>query len=251
MSQAHAFSVFPVQGLGEISEGDRLGMLIARSAVLTKGDIVVIAQKVVSKAEGRMRLLTDVKPGAEAARIAAETERDPRLVELILNESRSVLRSTPTALITRTHHGFVCANAGIDLSNVPGDDTVLLLPADPDRSAREVRSQLQEACGCSVGVVIADSFGRAWRIGQTDVAIGAAGIQVADDWRGRVDRHGRELNATAVAVADELAAAADLARAKDGGVPAVVIRGVGHLVTAEDGPGAGALRRDPSDDLFT
>ena len=249
--RARGFSVIPVGGLGEITEGDRPGALIAASATLEEGDVVVVAQKVVSKAEGRLRSLTDVEPGAEAERIAAETERDPRLVELILNESRAVVRATRAALITRTDHGFVCANAGIDASNVPGDETVLLLPADPDASARSIRSDLEQATGHRLGVIVGDSFGRPWRIGQVDVAIGAAGVRAADDWRGRVDGHGRKLRATEIAIADQLAAAADLAREKDSGVPAVVIRGLGHLVTDEDGPGAAALRRAEADDLFT
>jgi coenzyme F420-0:L-glutamate ligase/coenzyme F420-1:gamma-L-glutamate ligase len=251
MSRARVFSVIPVEGLREITEGDQIGVLLAGATALEDGDIVVIAQKAISKAEGRLRSLADVEPRGEAKRIAAETGRDPRLVELILSESRSVLRATPAALITRTRHGFVCANAGIDSSNVGSEGSVLLLPSDPDASAREIRAQIRAACGHDVGVVVADSFGRAWRIGQTDVAIGAAGVQVTDDWRARSDAYGRELTATEVAIADQLAAAADLAREKDAGVPAVIIRGLARLVTEDDGPGATALRRAEADDLFT
>lgn len=251
MSMAQGFSVIPVAGLPEISEGDQLAALIASAAEIQDGDIVVIAQKVVSKAEGRTRSLASVRPGSEAERIAAETGRDPRLVELILGESTGVVRASERALIVRTRHGFVCANAGIDASNVPGEDSVLLLPADPDASARRIRAEIGEATGHSIGIVIADSFGRPWRIGQTDIAIGAAGITATDDWRGRADRHGKELSATEIAVADQLAAAADLARAKDAGVPAVLVRGLGALLTEEDGPGAAALRRPEADDLFS
>lgn len=250
MRGSWAFEVIPVTGLDEVDEGARIGELVAKALPLTDGDIVVIAQKVVSKAEGRLRRLGEVAPGAEATRIAGETGRDPRLVELVVSESRAILRATEQALIARTHHGFVCANAGIDGSNVGEEDAVLLLPADPDRSAREIRSQLRRATGRHVGVVVGDSFGRPWRIGQADVAIGAAGIHVADDWRGRTDSHGRELRATEVAVGDQLAAAADLARSKNARVPAVVIRGLAHLLTEEDGSGAATLRRAEEHDLF-
>lgn len=250
MSAGRGFTVMPVEGIGEVGEGDRVGDLIAAALTLEGGDIIVVAQKIVSKSEGRLRELAGVTPGPEARRLAEETGRDPRLVELILAESRAVLRAVPRALIVRTHHGFVCANAGIDASNIAERGGVLLLPADPDSSARGIRAQLEAAAEQTVGVVVADSFGRAWRIGQADIAIGAAGIRVADDWRGRPDRHGRKLSATEIAVADQLAAAADLARAKDAGVPAVVIRGLGHLVTVEDGPGAEALRRTEEQDLF-
>lgn len=250
MSGSAAFEVIPVEGIGEVGEGDRVGELIVSATALEAGDVVVVAQKVVSKAEGQLRKLGGITPGPEAARIAEQTGRDPRLVELILAESQAVLRATPQALIVRTRHGFVCANAGIDASNLAGEESVLLLPADPDASAREIRSQINEASGCLVGVVVADSFGRAWRIGQVDVAIGAAGISVTDDWRGRTDSQGRELLSTEVAVADQLASAADLARTKDAGIPAVVIRGLAQFLTEEDGPGAKALRRAEEKDLF-
>jgi coenzyme F420-0:L-glutamate ligase / coenzyme F420-1:gamma-L-glutamate ligase len=192
-------------------------------------------------------------------------------VELALSESREVLRAERGVLITETHHGFVCANAGIDSSNLDEEGTVCLLPADPDASARVIRSELiaavmgtgvgvggQQRGGSgdphsrppSIAVVIADSFGRAWRVGQAEVAIGCAGLVPLDDWRGRADANGRELSATVIAIADEVAAAADLVRSKDAEVPAVVVRGLDRYVTPEDGPGAAALRRPHEEDLF-
>jgi len=237
---------FEVKGLPEIKEGASLGELIAARAEIEPGDVLVIAQKIVSKAEGRLRRLPSVIPGAEARKLAAVLGKEPALVELILEESKEVLRAERRALIVETHHGFVCANAGVDSSNVPDDDTVCLLPEDPDASARRIRGEI----GKTIGVVIGDSFGRAWRLGQTEVAIGCVGLQPLDDWRGRADAHGRELEATLIAVADEAAAAADLVRGKDSGVPVVVLRGLDRFVTPEDGPGATALRRPRSEDLF-
>ena len=240
-------------GLPEVDEGVDLGRLIANAAgTLADGEIVVLSQKVVSKAEGRVRDLATVEPGAKALELAAEIDRDPRLVELALAESRRVVRATHAALIVETRSGWVCANAGIDASNLPGDETVALLPVDADASARRIRAEIAAAAGeARPGVVIADSFGRPWRLGQTDVAIGCAGVVAVDDWRGRPDARGRELTATAIAAADQLAAAADLARTKDSGTPAVVIRGAERLWTAEDGPGAAAALQRPEDqDLF-
>jgi coenzyme F420-0:L-glutamate ligase/coenzyme F420-1:gamma-L-glutamate ligase len=235
-----------VDGLPEIEEGAALGELIAERAQVETGDVVVIAQKVVSKAEGRLRRLSSVIPGAEARKLAAVLGKEPALVELILEESSEVLRAERGILITETRHGFVCANAGIDSSNLPENDTACLLPEDPDASARRIRSEILP----TVAVVIADSFGRAWRLGQAEVAIGCAGLRPLDDWRGRADAHGRELEATMIAVADEAAGAADLVRGKDSGVPVVVLRGLDRFVTPEDGHGAAALRRPRSEDLF-
>jgi coenzyme F420-0:L-glutamate ligase/coenzyme F420-1:gamma-L-glutamate ligase len=262
--------IFGVSGLPEIEEGASLGELIAPRAELEPGDVLVIAQKVVSKAEGRLRRLSSVIPGAEARKLAAVLGKEPALVELVLEESSEVLRAEGGVLIVETRHGFVCANAGIDTSNIPEDDTVCLLPKDPDASARRIRDEIvdrEAGVGLAgqkrgvsgethprlpptIGVVISDSFGRAWRLGQSEVAIGCAGLQPLDDWRGRADAHGRELEATLIAVADEAAAAADLVRGKDSRVPAVIVRGLDRFVTAEDGPGAQALRRPRSDDLF-
>ena len=245
----------PVEGLPEIEPGDRLGELIAR-AVATGGgaladdDVLVVSQKVVSKAEGRRVDLADVEPGERALELAQRLGKDPRIVELILRESTDVVRAERDVLIVEGPAGWISANAGIDASNVPGAERVTLLPADADASARRLRAELLRAAGAGPAVVIADSFGRPWRLGQVDVAIGCAGLVPLDDWRGRRDRDGSELAATAVAVADELAAAADLARAKDEGIPVTIVRGLGRFVTGEDGPGAAALRRPKDEDLF-
>jgi coenzyme F420-0:L-glutamate ligase/coenzyme F420-1:gamma-L-glutamate ligase len=239
--------------LPEVRPGDDLGALIAGAAPpdMRDGDVVVVAHKVVSKAEGRLRRLDEVTPGDEALRLArqGEREKDPRAVQVVLDESAEVLRAERGVIVCVTRHGFVCANAGVDASNAP-DGELVLLPLDPDASARRLRARIAELRGARPALVVSDSFGRAWRTGQTDVAIGVAGLAPIDDWRGRNDAHGRELHATAIAVADSLAAAADLARAKDSRTPAVLVRGVDHLVTADDGPGAAALRRDRDQDLF-
>ncbi len=236
-----------VAGLPEFEPGMSVGTEIAARAELAGGDVVVISQKIVSKAEDRVRKLSSVLPGAEARKLAAHLGgKEPALVQLILDESAEVLRAERGVLIVETHHGLVCANAGIDASNLPETGTVCLLPEDPDASARRIRAEL----GVGPGVVIADSFGRAWRLGQTEVAIGCAGLAPLDDWRGRHDAGGRELEATAIAIADEAAAAADLVRDKTSGTPAAVVRGLGRYVTAEDGPGAAALRRPREEDLF-
>lgn len=197
-----------------------------------------------------MRDLAQVEPGDEAVSIAAEVGRDARLVELVLAESRQILRATEGRLIVETHSGWVCANAGIDTSNLPDAGTVCLLPEDADASARRIRSEIEAASGGRPAVVIADSFGRAWRLGQAEVAIGCAGIEAIDDWEGRTDSHGQVLKATAIATVDHLAAAADLIRQKDSNVPGAVISGLEHLVTDDDGPGAISVQRPESDDLF-
>jgi coenzyme F420-0:L-glutamate ligase / coenzyme F420-1:gamma-L-glutamate ligase len=243
--------IVSVRGIGEVSEGDEVGTLIVAAAPgLGGGDVVVISQKIVSKAEGRVRDLAAVEPGSRAIELAGELGKDPRLVELILAESRRIVRAERGVIIVETANGLVCANAGIDASNVPGDDRVALLPVDPDASARRIRAEIRAVRGAAPAVVVADSFGRPWRRGQTDVAIGCAGLVPLDDWRGRTDRDGRRLAATAIAVADEVAAAADLARDKSSGTPAVIVRGLGRHVGAGDGPGAATLRRAEADDLF-
>ena len=238
-------------GLPELRPGDDLAAAIAAAAPpdLGDGDVLVVAHKAVSKAEGRIRTLADVRPGRRAQVLAAEHGKDPRMVQAILDESAAVLRAERGVLICETRHGLVCANAGVDASNAP-QGQVVLLPTDPDASARRLRSALAAAGRGRPGVVIADSFGRAWRLGQTDVAIGAAGLQVLDDWRGLTDERGRELRATAIAAADAVASAADLARLKDSGHPVVLVRGLERLWRTEDGPGAAALRRPPEEDLF-
>jgi coenzyme F420-0:L-glutamate ligase/coenzyme F420-1:gamma-L-glutamate ligase len=227
-----------------VQAGDNLADIIAPE--VRDGDMVVIAQKIVSKAEGRVRALADVTPSERASALAREHGKDPRLVQVVLDESAEVIRAQHGVLICETRHGFICANAGVDVSNVADPDVAVLLPLDPDGSARQIRAALP----ARVGVVISDSFGRAWRLGVADVAIGAAGIRVLDDWRGRRDAHGRDLHATEVAVADQLAAAADLARSKASQEPVVVIRGAEQYLTDDDGPGAAALRRPRELDLF-
>jgi coenzyme F420-0:L-glutamate ligase/coenzyme F420-1:gamma-L-glutamate ligase len=262
-----------VTGLPEFEEGMKVGEEIAARAELGDGDVVVISQKIVSKAEGQVRRLSSVLPGAEARKLAAVLGKEPALIELVLEESAEVLRAERGVLIVETKHGLVCANAGIDSSNLPDPDTVCLLPIDPDASARQIRTEITAAlvgetgvgvAGYSplwsadpharlppkVAVVISDSFGRAWRLGQAEVAIGCAGLVPLDDWRGRKDAGGRELEATLIAIADEAAGAADLVRDKASGIPAAIVRGLGRYVSAEDGPGAAALRRPRDEDLF-
>ncbi|MET0306406.1 MAG: coenzyme F420-0:L-glutamate ligase [Solirubrobacterales bacterium] len=242
--------VIGVTGMPEVTEGMAVGGEIAACAELLDGDVIVISQKIVSKAEGQVRSLASVEPGEEARRLARELEKDAALVELILTESREVLRAERGVLITETRHGFVCANAGIDSSNLPRAGTVALLPEDPDASARRIRTEIRMAAGVSPAVIVADSFGRAWRLGQAEVAIGCAGIAPLDDWRGREDAGGRELEATLIAIADQAAAAADLVRDKASGVPAAIVRGLGRYVSTEDGSGAATLRRPREEDLF-
>jgi coenzyme F420-0:L-glutamate ligase / coenzyme F420-1:gamma-L-glutamate ligase len=247
---AGGLQVIPIAGLPEFSEGISIGGEIAARAELLEGDVVVVSQKVVSKVEGRVRRLSSVIPGGEARRLAAVLGREPALIELILAESSEVLRAERGVLITETKHGFVCANAGIDSSNLPEPDTVSLLPEDPDASARRIREEIGASAGTTPAVIVSDSFGRAWRLGQAEVAIGCAGIAPLDDWRGRPDTSGRELEATEIAIADEAAAAADLVRDKASRIPAVIVRGLHRYVSAEDGPGAAALRRPRDEDLF-
>jgi coenzyme F420-0:L-glutamate ligase / coenzyme F420-1:gamma-L-glutamate ligase len=237
-------------GVPEVQAGDDLAALLAAAAgVLSAGDVIVVAHKVVSKAEGRTVALADVTPSERATALAAEHGKDARLLEVILGESEAIVRSRPGVLICRTRHGFVCANAGVDASNAPSGE-VVLLPADPDASARALRARLRKLTGVAPAIVVADSFGRAWRVGQCDVAIGLAGLVAVEDWRGSADAAGRRLDATVIAVADEAAAAADLARRKDSGEPAVLVRGLERHVSDDDGPGAAALVRARDEDLF-
>jgi coenzyme F420-0:L-glutamate ligase/coenzyme F420-1:gamma-L-glutamate ligase len=243
--------LIPIPGLPEIHEGDALGQLIfgaARKARLffRDKDIFVVAQKIVSKAEGRFARLSAVTPSAQASRLASKLRRDPCLVEIILRESRRIVREHPV-LIVETHHGFVCANAGVDHSNVPGDDVVTLLPTDPDRSARMLASALRKLSGKRVAVVISDTFGRPWRLGLTNVAVGAAGVPVLLDLRGTRDRNSKPLQATILAIADDLAAAADLVMGKREGIPAVIIRGYKYRPAQEP---ATRVIRPAREDLF-
>jgi coenzyme F420-0:L-glutamate ligase/coenzyme F420-1:gamma-L-glutamate ligase len=248
-----AVEAFALGGLPEIDAGSDLAALVAAAAgagELRDGDVVVIAHKAVSKAEGRTRPLAEIEPGTRARELAAAHGKDPRHVQAILDESTELIRAQRGVLIVRTRHGFVCANAGIDESNAPRDGVLVLLPDDPDGSARALRARLSELTGRRLAVVVTDSFGRAWRLGQLDVAIGVSGLVPLDDWRGRRDRRGRELNASVIALADAVAAMADLARAKDSGEPVVVVRGLGAHVGTADGPGAAALIRPAAEDLF-
>ena len=217
-------TILPVEGLPEIQEGDDLAALIAERAELQGGDVLVVAQKAVSKAEGRVVRLADVEPSEEARRLAGD--QDPRRVEVILRESKRIVRTRPPLVIAETRHGFVCASAGVDSSNAPGPETVVLLPEDPDASAARLRDRIRELTGADVGVIVSDSFGRPWRQGTTDVAIGLDGVQPLLDLKGERDRVGYELHATVIAVADELAGAAELVLGKTSGIPAAVIRGV-------------------------
>jgi coenzyme F420-0:L-glutamate ligase / coenzyme F420-1:gamma-L-glutamate ligase len=236
--------IHPVAGLPEIEEGDDLGALIAGAARLERGDVVVVAQKVVSKAEGRVVRIEGVEPSERARQLAGG--RDPREVEIVLRESVRIVRSRPPFIIAETRHGFVCASAGVDHSNAPDAGTVVLLPLDPDASARRIRDAIRGRTGAEVAVIVSDSFGRPFRHGTTDVAIGVAGMDPLLDLRGTVDRAGYVLRSSRVAVADELAAAADLARGKHDAVPAVVVRGV-----AVSGDGAAAdLVMSTERDLF-
>jgi len=241
----------------EVRPGDDLaGMIIAALGGESPhhGQVVAIAHTAVSKAEGAVLTLAGVEPGPRARRLALEQDKDPRVVQVVLDESSEVLRAERGVLVCRTHQGLVCANAGVDVSNaIPG--TVVLLPRDPDASARRIRARLRELSARpsdapAPAVLISDTFGRAWRHGQLDVAIGLAGMQPLEDWRGRTDANGLELTATWLAVADAAAAAADLARSKDSREPIVILDGLERFVTAADGPGAAALMRPPEEDLF-
>jgi coenzyme F420-0:L-glutamate ligase/coenzyme F420-1:gamma-L-glutamate ligase len=240
--------VIPLPGVPEVSSGDDLAGLLAaaaeRAGGFEEGDVLVVAQKVVSKAEGRIVRLVDVVPSDRALELAGD--QDPRRHEVMLRETARVVRSRPPLLIAETRHGFVCASAGVDSSNAPDAGTVVLLPADPDASAERLRAQLAELTGRTVGVIVSDSFGRAWRQGTTDVAIGVAGVRPLLDLRGERDATGYELHATQIAVADELAGAAELVMGKTAGVPAAIVRGV-------DAAGEGSARdlvMPPDRDLF-
>jgi len=247
-----ALTITPLAVLPPVRPGDDLSRLLAAAAPadLGDGDVLVLAHKVVSKAESRIRRVDEIEPGERARGLAREHHKDARLVQAVLDESAELLRAVDGTLICVTHHGFVCANAGVDQSNASAEGQLVLLPQDPDRSAAQLRAGIGELLGVRPAVVVADSFGRAWRVGQADVAIGVAGLVPLDQWIGRPDAFGRELRVTSIAVADCVAAAADLARAKDSLEPVVLVRGLGRYVTAEDGPGAAALRRPPEQDLF-
>jgi coenzyme F420-0:L-glutamate ligase/coenzyme F420-1:gamma-L-glutamate ligase len=246
-----SIEMLPVSGVPEIHPGDDLAEEIVATARRSRlgfedGDVLVIAQKVVSKAEGRLTRLSEVTPSMPAQELGAKLKKDPRLIEVILRESRRVVRSDPV-LIVETHHGLVCANAGVDQSNIPGSDVVSLLPRDPDGTARKLAAALAKRANKCISVIISDTFGRPWRLGLANVAIGAAGVPALVDLRGTRDRQGKLLHATILAVADELAAAAGLLMAKSGGIPAVIIRGYRYRAVLDP---AARIIRQASEDLF-
>lgn len=241
--------IMPVEGIPEVRPGDDLAGLITRACAedLRSGDVLVVTHKIVSKAEGRLVDLNTVEPSPFAKGFAVANDKDPRQIEVVLRESRRIVRMARGLIISETHHGFVCANAGVDASNVPGDDTVCLLPVDPDASARALHRDIASRTGADIALVISDSFGRAWRDGITNVAIGVSGMKPLADYRGDTDPHGYPLTASVLAVADELAAAAELAMGKTDEVPVAIIRGY----TYEKGPGSGRdLLMEPARDLF-
>jgi len=219
------FSVFPVIGIPELREGDDLAALIAAGAELEDGDVVVVVQKAISKIEGRVVSLNEYDPSDRAREIAGG-DTDPRRIEAILREAKRVVRVRAPLVICETRHGFICASAGVDTSNAPAPDMLVLLPLDPDASARRLRDELRERTGREVGVIVTDSFGRPWRQGTTDVAIGAAGVEVLRDLEGETDPVGYRLHATVIAVADEIAGAAQLASGKLDRIPVTVVRGL-------------------------
>jgi coenzyme F420-0:L-glutamate ligase/coenzyme F420-1:gamma-L-glutamate ligase len=238
-------------GMPEVHCGDDLAEQITKAARKARihfenGDILVIAQKIISKSEGAVIRLGAIEPSPQAQAIAERQKKDPRLVEVILQESRRLVRTDPV-LISETRHGYVCANAGVDHSNVPGDDAVTLLPRDPDLSARNLAAALRERTGKHLAVIISDTFGRPWRLGLTNVAIGASGVPVLLDLRGTHDRHGKLLTATILAVADELAAAAGLLMGKSQGSPVILIRGYSFKPSSEP---AASIIRPAAEDLF-
>ena len=236
----------PVAGLPEIAPGDDLAALIAERCQLADDDILVVAQKVVSKMEGRLRDMREITPGAQALDLAKRNGSDPRQVQAVLDESVRLVR-TERVIIAETRHGFVCANAGVDHSNVPGGEILCLLPVDPDASASQLRDRLRELTGRTVAVIVSDTFGRAWRIGIQNIALGVAGMPSVVDYRGQDDDFGRTMLGTVVAVADELASAAELVMNKTDRVPAVIIRG--YRAAGEPGSGR-QLIRPPEEDLF-
>lgn len=250
MSAPHEMRLRALGGIAEIGAGDDLAAALAQAAeragIELQGGHLVVCQKVVSKAEGRCVALARIEPSAHAREIAARQAKDPRLIEVILRESRRIVREAPGVLICETHHGFVCANAGVDLSNAPAAEVAVLLPLDPDRSAEDLRTSLMGLGAGPLGVVVSDTFGRPFREGLVDVALGSAGFEALSDLRGERDRAGRELRVTTMACADQLATAAGLLMRKDAGLPAVWIEGY-PLVGAGD---AKALLRAPERDLF-
>jgi coenzyme F420-0:L-glutamate ligase / coenzyme F420-1:gamma-L-glutamate ligase len=246
----------PVHGIPEVSTGDDVAALVARGfamsgLALAAWDVVVVTHKVVSKAEGRVVSLSTVTPSARAEAIAVQTENDARLVEVILGETTRVLTALPGVLVCETVHGLVCANAGVDRSNVGGGDRVTLLPRDPDASAAALRRAWLPLCfGGPLGVVVSDTFGRPFREAGVNVAVGVAGMPAVTDYRGLPDTAGYVMRASALATADEIASAAELVMGKTDGVPVVVVRGLRWDGDGSGGRGARELQRDPARDVF-
>ena len=244
--------IMGLPGIPIVTPGADLTTLIQQAAAaaplpLQTGDILVITQKIVSKAEGCLIALKDITPSPWAEQYARQWGKDPRHVEVVLRQSRRIVRMDRGVLIAETHHGLICANAGVDQSNIEGEEVVAVLPIDPDASARTIRQELRERCGCDVAVIISDTFGRPWRDGIVNVAIGLSGMQAIKDYTGQLDAQGYELRVTALAVADELAAAAELVMNKLDNVPVAVIRGYDY----PRGEGSLAqLIRAPERDLF-
>lgn len=248
--------ITPITGIGEISSGTDLGNVIyaalqAQKLELQQGDIFVVTQKIVSKAEGRIVNLTEVEPSAFAQVAAAQGKKDAQHLEVVLRESQRIVRMDHGVLIAETRHGFICANAGVDESNVNGERELTLLPVDPDRSARELRARLQQLAGegpaFDIAVIISDTWGRPWRNGQVNMAIGVAGMDPIVDYRGQYDPYGYEMQVSAIAIADELAAAAELVMGKVDSIPAALIRGYSYIPREGD---ARSLLRDPATDMF-
>ena len=241
-----------LEGIPEVKPGDQLASYIVAATrqsgvTIAQGDVLVVAQKIISKAEGRLVHLSDTEPSAFAKTLAAACQRDPRFIELVLRESRRIVRMSDRVIITETHHGLICANAGIDHSNVAGEAVVSLLPTDPDLSARRLRAELKQLLDTDVAIVITDTFGRPWREGLTNVAIGLAGINPLSDLRNQRDNHGKLLRATVLATADELASAAGLIMRKTIGVPVVLVTGCGYEAGEHR---ASELLRAKEHDLF-
>jgi len=244
--------VFGLAKIPLVKQGDEIGDQIVKAAKeegvqIQDHDVVVVAQKIVSKAEGKVVNLESIAPSAFAKAISKTTGKDPRHVEVILRETKNIVRMREAHLIVETHHGFVCANAGVDRSNVENENSVTLLPVDPDKSAREIRQRIKELTGVDVGVIVSDTFGRAWRIGQVDVAIGVDGLRPVVDYRGTKDMFGYVLSVTQIAIADELASAAELVMGKCDGIPVAIVRGFEYPLgkgSAKD------LIRPKEEDLF-
>jgi coenzyme F420-0:L-glutamate ligase/coenzyme F420-1:gamma-L-glutamate ligase len=252
MSSYPNFSIIGITNIPEVTADHNLASIIAASAEqqgtpIQNNDILVIAQKIVSKAEGLLIDLKTIEPSPFAKQIADQWDKDARHVEVVLRESRRIVRMSNGILITETHHGFICANSGVDASNLPGEDIVSPLPPDPDKSATLIRDDLKKISGHSIGVIISDTFGRPWREGTTNIAIGIAGINPLIDYRGIFDIHGREMHVSISAIADEIAGATEIVMAKTSKIPAALLRGLKYDTTTHS---ISEMIRPPENDLF-